>query len=187
MTSDYNELAIETFKLHMRIKEEIEKLKNMKSELLKKMKETKKDKLVLKEGYIKIGKWKSSFSSTLNKEFKKIDENKKKEFLLKGLLKLQYKLNTNEYQLIKNKKESSELDEFVIKRDNNAFLRFQINEQTKSSKTKIGYSEDNLEYLQLNDEFFEEIMEEIKPDPVYLEDDDPADMSDEEKNYKGYD
>ena len=30
-------------------------------------------------------------------------------------------------------------------------------------------------------------MEEIKPDPVYLEDDDPADMSDEEKNYKGYD
>ena len=96
-------------------------------------------------------------------------------------------MNTNEYQLIKNKKESSELDEFVIKRDNNAFLRFQINEQTKSSKTKIGYSEDNLEYLQLNDEFFEEIMEEIKPDPVYLEDDDPADMSDEEKNYKGYD
>ena len=55
MTSDYNELAVETFKLHMRIKEEIEKLKNMKSELLKKMKETKKDKLVLKEGYIKIG------------------------------------------------------------------------------------------------------------------------------------
>ena len=30
MTSDYNELAVETFKLHMRIKEEIEKLKNMK-------------------------------------------------------------------------------------------------------------------------------------------------------------
>ena len=79
MTSDYNELAVETFKLHMRIKEEIEKLKNMKSELLKKMKETKKDKLVLKEGYIKIGKWKSSFSSTLNKEFKSVKDKLKKK------------------------------------------------------------------------------------------------------------
>ena len=30
-------------------------------------------------------------------------------------------------------------------------------------------------------------MEEIEPDPIYNEDDDPADIPDHEKEYKGYD
>ena len=85
MKNDYKELAIETFKLHKKVKEEIKKLKDMKIELLKKLNDTKKNKLVLEQGYIRVAKWKSDFSNTLNKEFKKIDENKKKEFLQKGL------------------------------------------------------------------------------------------------------
>ena len=125
MKNDYKELATETFKLHMKVKKEIEKLKEMKIELLKKLNDAKKNKYVLEQGYIRVAKWKTDFSNTLNKEFKKIDENKKR-VSSKGLLKLQYKLNTNEYQLIKNKNEKSDLDEFVIKRNNKAFYNLRL-------------------------------------------------------------
>ena len=77
MKNDYKELATETFKLHMKVKKEIEKLKEMKIELLKKLNDAKKNKYVLEQGYIRVAKWKTDFSNTLNKEFKKIDENKK--------------------------------------------------------------------------------------------------------------
>ena len=42
MKNDYKELATETFKLHMKVKKEIEKLKEMKIELLKKLNDAKK-------------------------------------------------------------------------------------------------------------------------------------------------
>ena len=186
MKNDYKELATETFKLHMKVKKEIEKLKEMKIELLKKLNDAKKNKYVLEQGYIRVAKWKTDFSNTLNKEFKKIDENKKKEFLQKGLLKLKKKLNTNEYQLIKNKNEKSDLDEFVIKRNNKAFLQFKINEKKESSKYEIGYSEDYQEYLEMDDEIIEELMQEIQPDPIYHEDD-GDELTQHERDYKGYD
>ena len=35
--------------------------------------------------------------------------------------------------------------------------------------------------------FWNEIAEEVEPDPIYFEDDDPDEMPEHEREYKGYD
>ena len=88
--------------------------------------------------------------------------------------------------MVKNKNEKTDLDEFVIKRNNKVFLQFNTIDKSKTLEKRVRYSEDAEEYLQMNEEIVNELMEEIKPDPTY-KDDDPADIPDHEKEYKGYD
>ena len=187
MTNNFKKLADEAFQIHLQIRDQVKKLKEIKAELLKKMSEAKENKIVLDQGYIRLAKWKSDFSASLSKQFKKLEESKKNDLIKKGLIKLQYKLNTNEYQLVKNKNEKTDLDEFVIKRNNKVFLQFNTIDKSKTLEKRVRYSEDAEEYLQMNEEIVNELMEEIEPDPTYHEDDDPADIPDHEKEYKGYD
>ena len=187
MTNNFKKLADEAFQIHLQIRNQTKKLKEIKAELLEKMREAKQNKIVLEQGYIRLAKWKSDFSASLNQQFKKLEESKKNDLVKRGLIKLQYKLNTNEYQLVKNKNEKTDLDEYVIKRNNKAFLQFNSDGKTKTLENKTRYTEDYEEYLQMNEEIIDELMEEIEPNPIYHEDDDPADISDGEKEYKGYD
>ena len=69
----------------------------MKKDLLKKMSENNVKDLTVDGGKIKVFQWKSAFTSILKKEFSKIDEDKKKELLDKGLVKLH---TVNIYQKI---------------------------------------------------------------------------------------
>ena len=198
---DYKKLATEALKLHLKIKLDSLKLKEMKSKLLKKMSEHKTKKILLDEGHINAFKWRSGFSSFLRKEFKKLDIKKKRELFKTGLLKIYFRLDPERFQELKNKKEKTELDKYVIDRKNKIFLRFIFNEETlvmlKSRKGEVvekdveeldsDYEEDLEEIDEEEQEFWDEIAEEVDPDPIYFEDDDEADIPYHQREYLGYD
>ena len=181
MSDDYKKLATETFELHKKIQEETAKLKEMKKDLLKKMSENKVKDFAVEGGNIKVLQWKSVFTSILKKEFNKISNDKKKEFLEKGLVKLHYRLNTSEYQVIKNKDDKTDIDEYVVKRNNKTFLQFKINKNKIQSSPEIIIDDEDY-----NNELTEELLAEIKPDPIYFEDD-GDELTQHERDYKGYD
>ena len=181
MSDDYKKLAAETFNLHKKIQEETVKLKEMKKDLLKKMSENKVKDISVKGGNIKVFQWKSAFTSILKKEFNKINDDKKKNFLDKGLIKLHYRLNTSEYQIIKNKDNKTDIDEYVVKRNNKIFLQFKIDKNKIQSSPEIIVDDEDY-----NNELAEELLAEIKPDPIYFEDD-GDELSQHERDYKGYD
>ena len=181
MSDDYKKLAAETFNLHKKIQEETVKLKEMKKDLLKKMSENKVKDISVKGGNIKVFQWKSAFTSILKKEFNKISDDKKKNFLDKGLIKLHYRLNTSEYQIIKNKDNKTDIDEYVVKRNNKIFLQFKIDKNKIQSSPEIIVDDEDY-----NNELAEELLAEIKPDPIYFEDD-GDELSQHERDYKGYD
>ena len=181
MSDDYKKLATETFNLHKKIQEETAKLKEMKKDLLKKMSENNLKDLAVDGGKIKVFQWKSAFTSILKKEFSKIGDDKKKELLDKGLVKLHYRLNTSEYQVIKNRDDKTDIDEYVVKRNNKTFLQFKIDKNKIQSSPEIII--DDKDY---NNELAEELLAEIKPDPIYFEDD-GDELSQHERDYKGYD
>ena len=181
MSDDYKKLAAETFNLHRKIQEETAKLKEMKKDLLKKMSENKVKDISVEGGNIKVFQWKSAFTSILKKEFNKISDDKKKNFLDKGLIKLHYRLNTSEYQIIKNKDIKTDIDEYVVKRNNKIFLQFKIDKNKTQSSPEIIVDDEDY-----NNELAEELLAEIKPDPIYFEDD-GDELSQHERDYKGYD
>lgn len=181
MSDDYKKLATETLKLHRKIQEETAKLKEMKKDLLKKMSENNEKELTMEDGSIKVFQWKSAFTSVLKKEFNKISDDKKKELLDKGLVKLHYRLRTSEYQIIKNRDNKTDIDEYVVKRNNKTFLQFKINKSKTQSSNEIIIDDEDY-----NNELAEELLAEIKPDPIYFEDD-GDELSQHERDYKGYD
>tara|TARA_B100001939_G_C16824968_1_gene566044 strand:+ start:228 stop:773 length:546 start_codon:yes stop_codon:yes gene_type:complete len=181
MSDDYKKLASETFNLHKKIQEETVKLKEMKKDLLKKMSENNVKDLTVDGGKIKVFQWKSAFTSILKKEFNKIGDDKKKELLDKGLLKLHYRLNTSEYQVIKNRDDKTDIDEYVVKRNDKTFLQFKVDKNKIQSSTEIIIDDEDY-----NNELAEELLVEIKPDPIYFEDD-GDELPQHEKDYKGYD
>ena len=199
MTEDYKKLAIEAFKLNLKIKQNILELKRMKSELREKMVDAGAKKILLDEGEINAFKWKSSFSPLIRKEFNKLDDKKKQELYKTGLLKIQFRLDSKKFQELKDKKEKSELDEYVIERKNMVFLRFKFNEKTRNMlkekeegrrKTETELAEDGyddfLDEIEDDDrEFWIEMAQEMIPDPINFTDDEPADVSDTEKQYIG--
>ncbi len=153
----------------------------MKKDLLKKMSENKVKDISVEGGNIKVFQWKSAFTSILKKEFNKISDDKKKIFLDKGLIKLHYRLNTSEYQIIKNKDNKTDIDEYVVKRNNKIFLKFKIDKNKIQSSPEIIVDDEDY-----NNELAEELLAEIKPDPIYFEDD-GDELSQHERDYKGYD
>ena len=201
MTKDYKKLAIEAFKLNLKIKQNILELKRMKRELREKMVDAGTKKILLDEGEINAFKWKSSFSPLIRKEFNKLDDKKKHELYKTGLLKIQFRLDSKKFQELKDKKEKSELDEYVIERKNIVFLRFQLNKKTremlKEKEEGRSIKDTELEEDDWDDYLFEieaderdywsEMEQEMRPDPVYFTDDDPADVSGTEEEYIGTD
>ena len=98
MPKDYKKLAIEAFKLNLKIKQNILELKRIKIELRQKMIDAGTKKILLDEGEINAFKWKSSFSSFIRKEFNKLDDKKKQELYKTGLLKIQFRLDSKKFQ-----------------------------------------------------------------------------------------
>ena len=83
-------------------------------------------------GNIHVQEFKSQFRSVLTKEFSKLDIKKKRELFKRGLLKIQFRLDSGKYQELKDKKLSSDIDKFAIKRKNN--LRFFVKLSNKAKK-----------------------------------------------------
>ena len=201
MSKDYKKLAIEAFKLNLKIKENILELNRMKRELLAKMTDSGEKRILLDEGKISLSKWKSNFSSVIRKEFNKLDNKNKQELYKTGLLKIQYRLDTKKFQELKDKKEKTKLDEYVIERKNMVFMSFKFNEKTRNmlkekeeekreSENKLAEDEDgNDDFLnEIEDadrEFWIEMIHEMRPDSVNFTDDEPADISETESAYIG--
>ena len=198
MTEDYKKLAVEAFKLNLKIKKNTLELKKMKIELREKMINANAKKIMLDEGEINAIKWKSNFSSLIRKEFNKLDNSKKKELYKTGLLKIQFRLDTKKFQELKDKQEKTELDEYVIERKNIVYLNFKLNEKTRKILRTENRSEHDIK-LEEEDAFddfmyeieaderdyWNEMWQEMKPDPVYFHDDDPDNVSETEEQYVG--
>ena len=197
-----NQLAKEVSDLNFKIKLDTIRLKKIKEQLINLMINENIPKITTDKSDIKKSKWSVRFSTQLRKEFNKLEEKKKEELLNKGLLKIQYKLNSKNFEELKNKQEKTELDEYIIDKKNQIFLRITLNENSKKElENEIETKDNNYdERIDLEESFLEEIesfadeqdyidielMEEAKPDPQYFSDDDPVDMSDVDKIEKGF-
>ena len=197
-----NQLAKEVSDLNFKIKLDTIRLNKIKEQLIDLMVNENVPDITTDKSDIKKSKWSIRFSTQLRKEFHKLDDKKKEELLNKGLLKIQYRLNTKNFEELKSKQEKTELDEYIIDKKNQIFLRITLNENSKKILVnEIEAKDDNYdERIDLEESFLEEIesfadeqdyidielMEEAKPDPQYFSDDDPVDMSDVDKIEKGF-
>lgn len=197
-----NQIAKEVSDLNFKIKLDTIKLKKIKEQLIDLMVNENVSEIITDTSKIKKSKWSVRFSTQLRKEFNKLEDKKKEELLNKGLIKIQYKLNTKNFGELKNKQEKTELDEYIIDKKNQIFLTIKLNENSKKElENKIETKDGNYdERIDLEESFLEEIesfadeqdyidielMEEAKPDPQYFSDDDPVDMSDVDKIEKGF-
>ena len=197
-----NQLAKEVSDLNFKIKLDTIRLNKIKEQLIDLMVNENVPDITTDKSDIKKSKWSIRFSTQLRKEFHKLDDKKKEELLNKGLLKIQYRLNTKNFEELKSKQEKTELDEYIIDKKNQIFLRITLNENSKKILVNEIEAKDNNydERIDLEESFLEEIesfadeqdyidielMEEAKPDPQYFSDDDPVDMGDVDKIEKGF-
>ena len=108
--------------LNSLIKEQTQKLIELKNELQAKMVEKNLNQVNGKTYRIKHTKFKNEFNSALSKEFNNLDIDLKRKLTKSGLIKVSFSLNTVKYKEIKNKNEETLVDHFVTKRNTSSFL-----------------------------------------------------------------
>jgi len=128
---DHKKLAEEVSKLNLKIKLDSLKLKKIKKQLIDLMVKKNISRIQTNNSSIIKSTWKTRFSTQLKKEFNKLENKKKEEFLNKGLLKIQYKLDNKKFEELKNKQEKTELDQYIIDRKNIIFLTMRLKPQAK--------------------------------------------------------
>ena len=191
-----NQLAKEVSDLNFKIKLDTIKLKRIKEQLIDLMVNENVPDITTDKSNIKKSKWSIRFSTQLRKEFHKLEDKKKEELLNKGLLKIQYRLNTKNFEELKNKQEKTELDEYIIDKKNQIFLRITLNENSKKILVnEIEAKDDNYdERIDLEESFLEEeeILKEIDDDLIDYDlavstnsDDDVSDLSEVDKQDLG--
>jgi hypothetical protein len=192
-----NQLAEEVSNLNFKIKLDTIRLKKIKEQLIDLMVNENVSNIITETSSIKKSKWGIRFSTQLRKEFNKLEDKKKEELLKKGLLKIQYKLNSKNFEELKNKQEKTELDEYIIDKKNQIFLRITLNKNSKKElENEIETKDYNYdERIDLEESFLEEeeILKEINEDD-YIDydlaisassDDDVSDLSEVEKQDLG--
>tara|TARA_B100001093_G_C26449862_1_gene851806 strand:+ start:70 stop:726 length:657 start_codon:yes stop_codon:yes gene_type:complete len=192
-----NQLAKEVSDLNFKIKLDTIRLKKIKEQLIDLMVNENVSEIITDTSKIKKSKWSVRFSTQLRKEFNKLEDKKKEELLSKGLIKIQYKLNTKNFGELKNKQEKTELDEYIIDKKNQIFLTIKLNENSKKElENEIETKDYNYdERIDLEESFLEEeeILKEINEED-YIDydlaisassDDDVSDLSEVEKQDLG--
>jgi len=192
-----NQLAEEVSNLNFKIKLDTIRLKKIKEQLIDLMVNENVSNIITETSSIKKSKWGIRFSTQLRKEFNKLEDKKKEELLKKGLLKIQYKLNSKNFEELKNKQEKTELDEYIIDKKNQIFLTIKLNENSKKElENEIETKDYNYdERIDLEESFLEEeeILKEINEED-YIDydlaisassDDDVSDLSEVEKQDLG--
>ena len=195
--NEINQLAEEVSNLNFKIKLDTIRLKKIKEQLIDLMVNENVSNIITETSSIKKSKWGIRFSTQLRKEFNKLEDKKKEELLKKGLLKIQYKLNSKNFEELKNKQEKTELDEYIIDKKNQIFLRITLNKNSKKElENEIETKDYNYdERIDLEESFLEEeeILKEINEED-YIDydlaisassDDDVSDLSEVEKQDLG--
>ena len=192
-----NQLAEEVSNLNFKIKLDTIRFKKIKEQLINLMVNESVAEIITDTSKIRKSKWSVRFSTQLRKEFNQLEDKKKEELLSRGLIKIQYKLNTKNFGELKNKQEKTELDEYIIDKKNQIFLTIKLNENSKKElENEIETKDYNYdERIDLEESFLEEeeILKEINEED-YIDydlaisassDDDVSDLSEVEKQDLG--
>ena len=145
---DHDQNQIDEFiDLYIEIKKAYIRYKILKHNILKRAKEEGPGvyKSTLEAGNIHVQEFKSKFRSVLTKEFNKLDIKKKKELFKSGLLKIRFNLDSEKYQELKDKKLSSDIDKFAIKRKNNLRFFVKLTDNAKKQFSELEKKEKELE------------------------------------------
>lgn len=155
-------------------------------------------------GKLLIKKYKSIFSSKLNKEFDELSTEEKRKLYNLGLLKIFFRLNLSKFEKLKKDNQKTQLDKFVIERKNLQpyYWTVELNQSVKDELIK--FEEEIKEHFDLksfdemkdiekeldeyekeredeeNDE--EEIWDNVSLNPSYFTDDDPEGLEETPEN-----
>ena len=155
-------------------------------------------------GKLLIKKYKSIFSSKLNKEFDELPTEEKRKLYNLGLLKIFFRLNLSKFEKLKKDNQKTQLDKFVIERKNLQpyYWTVELNQSVKDELIK--FEEEIKEHFDLksfdvmkdiekeldeyekereeeeNDE--EEIWDNVSLNPSYFTDDDPEGLEETPEN-----
>ena len=202
LIKEYIDRRIEQRKKYLELKQIIQRIYFLKE----KFRNNDSEEFQLEKGRVKLRKYSSRFSSVLAKEFGKLTNNQKRELFKTGLLRIKFNLNNTKYEKLVNQNEKNPIDKYVLERKNikefylsalnseeinkelSEFTR-QLDKHRSDWDEEISLEEESLNELEdYKEELTHELMNEINPaDPYYLTDDDHADMSEVEREEKGYD
>ena len=205
LIDQFLEKRIQQYKLSLEIRQLVRRIYYLK----KKYRNTESEEFSLDRGKERLKKYVSKFSSILSKDFQKLSNEEKRKLFKTKLLRVKFGLNSYKYQKAKDDNKETPIDKYVLEREKTNPFYLNTNwgdsvqkeienfKQILEKKWKMwdeevlkdmGDIEDMVEQEEDNEEeYYRELMEEIIPDPMYLIDDDPADIQDSaEYQERGY-
>ena len=177
-----------------KIYKETNQIKNNIIYLKKKFNQENSEEFQTENGKLLIKKYKSIFSSKLNKEFDELSTEEKRKLYNLGLLKIFFRLNLSKFENLKKDNQKTLLDKFVIERKNLQpyYWTVEYNQSVKDELTKFEEEiKENFDLKSLdeyekereeeeNDD--EEIWDNVSLNPSYFTDDDPEGLEETPEN-----
>jgi hypothetical protein len=187
-----------------KIYKETNQIKNNIIYLKKKFNQENSEEFQTENGKLLIKKYKSIFSSKLNKEFDELPTEEKRKLYNLGLLKIFFRLNLSKFENLKKDNQKTLLDKFVIERKNLQpyYWTVEYNQSVKDELTKFEEEiKENFDLKSLDiikdvekelDEYEkereeeenddEEIWDNVSLNPSYFTDDDPEGLENTPEN-----
>ena len=187
-----------------KIYKETNQIKNNIIYLKKKFNQENSEEFQTENGKLLIKKYKSIFSSKLNKEFDELSTEEKRKLYNLGLLKIFFRLNLSKFENLKKDNQKTPLDKFVIERKNLQpyYWTVEYNQSVKDELTKFEEEiKENFDLKSLDiikdvekelDEYEkereeeenddEEIWDNVSLNPSYFTDDDPEGLEETPEN-----
>lgn len=187
-----------------KIYKETNQIKNNIIYLKKKFNQENSEEFQTESGKLLIKKYKSIFSSKLNKEFDELSTEEKRKLYNLGLLKIFFRLNLSKFENLKKDNQKTLLDKFVIERKNLQpyYWTVEYNQSVKDELTKFEEEiKENFDLKSLDiikdvemelDEYEkereeeenddEEIWDNVSLNPSYFTDDDPEGLEETPEN-----
>jgi hypothetical protein len=187
-----------------KIYKETNQIKNNIIYLKKKFNQENSEEFQTENGKLLIKKYKSIFSSKLNKEFDELSTEEKRKLYNLGLLKIFFRLNLSKFENLKKDNQTTLLDKFVIERKNLQpyYWTVEYNQSVKDELTKFEEEiKENFDLKSLDiikdvekelDEYEkereeeenddEEIWDNVSLNPSYFTDDDPEGLEETPEN-----
>lgn len=185
-----------------KIYKETNQIKNNIIYLKKKFNQENSEEFQTENGKLLIKKYKSIFSSKLNKEFDELSTEEKRKLYNLGLLKIFFRLNLSKFENLKKDNQKTPLDKFVIERKDLQpyYWTVEYNQRVKDELTEFEEEiKENFDLKSLdimkdvekeldeyekereeNDE--EEIWDNVSLNPSYFTDDDPEGLEETPEN-----
>ena len=187
-----------------KIYKETNQIKNNIIYLKKKFNQENSEEFQTENGKLLIKKYKSIFSSKLNKEFDELSTEEKRKLYNLGLLKIFFRLNLSKFENLKKDNQKTLLDKFVIEGKNLQpyYWTVEYNQSVKDELTKFEEEiKENFDLKSLDiikdvemelDEYEkereeeenddEEIWDNVSLNPSYFTDDDPEGLEETPEN-----